>query len=47
VCDVHEVPLATNIASAQAVLQLLFEQPRALSEHRLTAESIAAIAAVH
>jgi methylglyoxal synthase len=47
VCDVHEVPLATNIASAQAVLQLLFEQPRALSEHRLTAEPIAEIATAH
>ncbi len=27
VCDVHNVPLATNMATAEAVLHLLFEQP--------------------
>ena len=27
VCDVHNVPLATNLATAEAVLHLLFEPP--------------------
>jgi len=29
VCDVHNVPLATNLATAEAVLHLLFEPPEA------------------
>jgi methylglyoxal synthase len=47
VCDVHNVPLATNIASAQAVLYLLFEQPEALGGHHIAAEYIEEMAAVH
>jgi len=37
VCDVHNVPLATNIASAEAVLYLLFKQLEALKEYHNTA----------
>jgi methylglyoxal synthase len=33
VCDVHNVPLATNLATAEAVLRLLFEHPEALEEN--------------
>ena len=47
VCDVHDVPLATNLASAEAVLHLLFEYPEALVEHHLTAEYIKEMAAIH
>ncbi len=47
VCDVHNVPLATNIASAEAVLHLLFENPRAMGEHHLIAQYISDKAAVH
>ena len=32
VCDVHNVPLATNLATAEAVLHLLFEHPEALGD---------------
>lgn len=30
VCDVHDVPLATNLTTAEAVLRLIFEHPEAL-----------------
>ena len=46
VCDVHDVPLATNLASAEAVLHLLFEHPEALGGHHLAAEYIKELAAV-
>jgi methylglyoxal synthase len=32
VCDVHNVPLATNMATAEAVMHLLFEHPEILDE---------------
>ncbi len=38
VCDVHDVPLATNLATAEAVLHLLFEHPEALGGHHLMAQ---------
>jgi methylglyoxal synthase len=47
VCDVHDVPLATNLASAEAVLHLLFEHPEALGGHHLAAEYIKEMATVH
>jgi methylglyoxal synthase len=47
VCDAHGVPLATNIATAEAVLHLLAEHPEALSGHHLAAEYLDEIAAVH
>ena len=47
VCDVHDVPLATNLASAESVLHLLFEHPEALGGHHLAAEYIKEMAAVH
>ncbi len=47
VCDVHNVPLATNLASAEAVLHLLFEHPKTLGGHYLTAEYIKEVAAVN
>jgi methylglyoxal synthase len=37
VCDVHNVPLATNLATAEAVMHLLFEHPEVLDEHKLEA----------
>jgi methylglyoxal synthase len=37
VCDVHNVPLATNLATAEAVLHLLFEHPEDLTYPRLEA----------
>lgn len=33
VCDVHNVPLATNLAAAEAILSLLLEHPEALEEN--------------
>ena len=38
ICDVHNVPLATNLTSSEAVLHFLFEHPEALSGHHLVAE---------
>jgi methylglyoxal synthase len=47
VCDVHNVPLATNIASAEAVLCLLSKQLEALREHHVAAHSISEMASVY
>jgi methylglyoxal synthase len=47
VCDVHDIPLATNIASAEAVLHLLFDHPWAMGGHHIIAQSISEKAAVH
>ena len=32
VCDVHNVPLATNLTTAEAVLHLIFEHPEVIGE---------------
>ncbi len=37
VCDVHNVPLATNMATAEAVMHLLFEHPEVLDESKIEA----------
>jgi methylglyoxal synthase len=47
VCDVHNVPLATNLATAEAVLHLIFEHPEALGGHHLAAQFIEEMASVH
>jgi methylglyoxal synthase len=47
VCDVHNTPLATNLASAEAVLHLLFDHPRAMGGHHIIAQAISDKAAVH
>jgi methylglyoxal synthase len=47
ICDVHNVPLATNIVTAEAVLHLLFKHPEVLCEYRLGGESIGEVAAIH
>jgi methylglyoxal synthase len=47
ICDVHDVPLATNLATAEAVLHLLFEHPEALGGHHLMAQFLDEMAAVH
>jgi methylglyoxal synthase len=47
VCDAHGVPLATNVATAEAVLHLLFEHPEALSGHHLEAQFLEEMASVH
>ncbi len=33
VCDVHDVPLATNVATAEAVLHFIFEHPEELARY--------------
>ncbi len=45
VCDVHNVPLATNVASGEALLHLIFEHPEALSGHHIVAGYLDEIAA--
>ena len=47
VCDVHDVPLATNLATGEAVLPLMFEHPEALSGGHLAAQYLEDMAAVH
>jgi methylglyoxal synthase len=47
ICDVHDTPLATNLATAEAVLHLMFEHPEALSGHHLTAQYLEDMAAIH
>ena len=47
VCDAHGIPLATNIATAEAVLHLLSEHPEALNGHHLAADFLEEIAAIH
>jgi methylglyoxal synthase len=47
VCDAHGIPLATNIATAEAVLHLLFEHPEALSGHHLEAQFLEEMAPIH
>jgi methylglyoxal synthase len=47
ICDAHGIPLATNIATAEAILHLLAEHPEALNGHHLAAEYLEEIAATH
>jgi methylglyoxal synthase len=47
VCDAHSIPLATNIATAEAILHLIFEHPEALSGRHLAAQYLEEMAAVH
>lgn len=47
ICDAHSIPLATNIATAEAVLHLLAEHPEALSGQHLVAEYLDEVAAAH
>lgn len=47
ICDVHGVPLATNLAAGEAVLHLIFEHPEALSGHHIAAQYLEDMAAVH
>ncbi len=39
VCDVHDVPLATNLSTGEAILHLMFEHPEAFSKHHLAAQA--------
>jgi len=47
ICDVHNIPLATNVATAEALLHLLFDHPEALSGHHLIAGYLENIASTH
>ena len=47
VCDVHDVPLATNLTTGEAVLHLMFEHPEAMSGHHIAAQYLEDMASVH
>ena len=47
VCDVHNVPLATNIATTEAILRLIAEHPEALGGHNLAAQFLEEISVKH
>ena len=47
VCDVHNVPLATNLTTAEAVLHLMVEHPEAFSGHHLAAQFLEEMADNH
>ena len=38
VCDIYNVPLATNLGGAEAIIHLLADHPEALSGHYLAAQ---------
>ena len=44
ICDVHNVPLATNRATAESVLHLVFEHPEILGEAQFEAKLTNAMA---
>jgi len=45
VCDVHNIPLATNLATGEVILHLMAEHPEAMTGHHLAAEFLDEIAA--
>ena len=46
-CDIHNVPVATNLATAEALLHLICEHPGASSRHQLAARFVEEIVAAH
>jgi methylglyoxal synthase len=46
VCDIHNLPLATNLTTAEAILHLIFEHPEALSGHHIVAQYLDDMAAI-
>jgi methylglyoxal synthase len=47
VCDVHNVALATNLATAEAILYLMAEHPEALGRYQPVARFVEEIVAKH
>ena len=47
VCDAHGIPLATNAATAEAVLHLIFEHPEALNGRHISAAYLEEMAPIH
>ncbi|MCX7911818.1 MAG: methylglyoxal synthase [Dehalococcoidales bacterium] len=47
VCDVHGVPLATNLVTAEAVLHLIAEHPEVLGDHHLAARYLDGVEKIH
>ena len=47
ICDAHGVTIATNIATAEAVLHLLTDHPEALNGHHLVADFLEEVASIH
>ena len=47
ICDVHNVPIATNLITAEAVLHLMAEHPEALSGQHLAAQYLEEVADQH
>jgi methylglyoxal synthase len=46
ICDAHGVPLATNLATAEAILHLVTEHPEALHGHHVIAEYLDEMATI-
>jgi methylglyoxal synthase len=47
VCDVHDIPLATNLITAEAILHLMADHPEALGGHHLMANWLQEMATKH
>jgi len=47
VCNVHNVPLTTNLTTAEAVLHLIAEHPEALGRRQLAARFLEEVVAKH
>jgi methylglyoxal synthase len=46
VCDIHDVPAATNLTGGEAVIHLVSDHPEALNGYHLTAQYLEDIAAI-
>jgi methylglyoxal synthase len=47
ICDIHNVPIATNLITAEAVLHLMAEHPEALNGQHLAAQYLEEMADQH
>jgi methylglyoxal synthase len=47
ICDIRNVPIATNLITAEAILHLMAEHPEALSGQHLAAQYLEEIADHH
>ena len=47
VCDTYNTPLATNLATAEAVLHCIVDAPEALRGEHLAADYLESVAAIH
>jgi methylglyoxal synthase len=47
ICNINNVPLATNLGTAEALIHLISDFPEAMSGHHVAAQYLEDIAAIH